>query len=134
MVVSAVTTFDGKALTKGQKQIGAFEKSAKKLGATFAAAFSVQKLAQFGKAAVKAFVDDEKAASRLALSVKNLGLAFETPRIEEFISQLSRASGVTDDQLRPSMQKLLQTTGSVTKSTELLSQALDISRGSLLHM
>ena len=130
MVVSAVTTFDGKALNKGQKQIGAFEKGAKRLGATFAAAFSVQKIAQFGKAAVKAFVDDEKAASRLALSVKNLGLAFETPRIEEFISQLSRASGVTDDQLRPSMQKLLQTTGSVTKSTELLSQALDISRGS----
>jgi hypothetical protein len=63
-------------------------------------------------------------------AVKNLGLAFEAPAIEEFISQLSRASGVTDTQLRPSMQKLLQTTGSVAKSTELLTQALDISRGS----
>jgi hypothetical protein len=39
-------------------------------------------------------------------------------------------SGVTDDELRPAMQKLLQTTGSVTKSQELLNQALDISRGS----
>jgi len=130
MVVSAVTTFDGKALTKGSKQIGAFEKGAKKLAGTFAAAFSVQQIAQFGKAAVKAFMDDEKAASRLAQSVKNLGLAFETPRIEEFISQLSKSSGVTDDQLRPAMQKLLQTTGSVTKSTDLLTQALDISAGS----
>lgn len=72
----------------------------------------------------------EKAASRLAISVKNLGLAFETPLIEEFISQLSRASGVTDNQLRPSIQKLLTTTGSVVKSTELLTQALDISAGS----
>jgi hypothetical protein len=130
LVVSAVSTWDGKALGKGTKQIGAFEKGAKKLGASFAAAFSIQKIAQFGKAAVKAFMDDEKAASRLAQSVKNLGLAFETPRIEEFISQLSRASGVTDDQLRPSMQKLLTTTGSVAKSTELLTQALDISAGS----
>ena len=130
LVVSAVTTFDGKALKKGEKQIGAFEKGAKKLGVAFAAAFSVQKITQFGKAAVKAFVEDEKAASRLAISVKNLGLAFETPRIEEFISQLSRASGVTDDQLRPSMQKLLTTTGSLAKSTELLTQALDISAGS----
>jgi len=130
LVVSAVTTFDGKALKKGEKQIGAFEKGAKKLGATFAAAFSVQKITQFGKAAVKAFVEDEKAASRLAISVKNLGLAFETPRIEEFISQLARASSVTDDQLRPSMQKLLQTTGSLAMSTELLTQALDISAGS----
>jgi hypothetical protein len=130
LVVSAVTTFDGKALTKGTKQIGAFEKGAKKLGVAFAATFSVQKITQFGKAAVKAFVEDEKAASRLAIAVKNLGLAFETPRIEEFISQLSQASGVTDDQLRPSMQKLLTTTGSVAKSQELLSQALDISAGS----
>jgi hypothetical protein len=39
-------------------------------------------------------------------------------------------SGITDDQLRPAMQRLLQTTGSVTKSQELLNQAIDISRGS----
>jgi hypothetical protein len=130
MVVSAVTTFDGKALAKGSKQISAFEKSAKRAGASLAAAFSVQAIVKFGKEAAKAFIADEKAASQLAQSVKNLGLAFETPRIERFISELSAASGVTDDVLRPSMQKLLQTTGSVTKSQELLTKALDISRGS----
>jgi len=130
MVVSAVTTFDGKALAKGSKQISAFEKGAKRAGAGLAAAFSTQAIVKFGKEAAKAFIDDQKAASQLAQSVKNLGLAFETPRIERFISELSAASGVTDDVLRPSMQKLLQTTGSVTKSQELLTQALDISRGS----
>jgi len=130
MVVSAVTTFDGKALAKGSKQISAFEKSAKRAGASLAAAFSAQAIVKFGKDAAKAFIADEKAASQLAQSVKNLGLAFETPRIERFISELSAASGVTDDVLRPSMQKLLQTTGSVTKSQELLTKALDISRGS----
>ena len=130
MVVSAVTTFDGKALTKGSKQISAFEKGAKKAGAALAAAFSAQAIIKFGKEAAKAFIEDQKAASQLAQSVKNLGLAFETPRIERFISELSAASGVADDVLRPSMQRLLQTTGSVTKSQELLTQALDISRGS----
>jgi hypothetical protein len=130
LVVSAVTTFDGKALSKGSKQISAFEKSAKKAGGALAAAFSVQAIVKFGKEAAKAFIQDEKAASQLAQSVKNLGLAFETPKIERFISELSAASGVADDVLRPSMQKLLQTTGSVTKSQELLTQALDISRGS----
>jgi hypothetical protein len=39
-------------------------------------------------------------------------------------------SGVTDDQLRPAMQRLLQTTGSVTKAQELLTQATDIAAGS----
>ena len=130
LVVSAVTTFDGKALSKGSKQISAFEKGAKKAGGALAAAFSVQAIVKFGKEAAKAFIEDQKAASQLAQSVKNLGLAFETPKIERFISELSAASGVTDDVLRPSMQKLLQTTGSVTKSQELLTQALDISRGS----
>ena len=130
MVVSAVTTFDGKALTKGSKQISAFEKGAKKAGGALAAAFSVQAIVKFGKEAAKAFIEDQKAASQLAQSVKNLGLAFETPKIERFISELSAASGVADDVLRPSMQKLLQTTGSVTKSQDLLTQALDISRGS----
>jgi hypothetical protein len=81
-------------------------------------------------AAAKAFAADEKAANRLAMSVKNLGLGFETPRIERYISELSAMSGVTDDELRPAMQKLLQTTGSVAKAQELLSQATDISAGS----
>jgi len=127
LVVSAVTTFDGKALKKGEKTISGF---AKKAGAALGLAFSTKAVINFGKAAAKAFIADEKAANRLAMSVKNLGIAFETPRIERYISELSAMSGVTDDQLRPAMQRLLQTTGSVTKSQELLTQALDISRGS----
>ena len=119
-----------KAFDQAGKSTTTLEKGVKKLGATLAATFGAQQLLKFAKNAAKAFIEDEQAATRLAQSVKNLGLAFETPRIEEFISQLSKASGVTDDQLRPSMQKLLQTTGSVAKSTELLTQALDISRGS----
>lgn len=119
-----------KAFDQAGKSTTTLEKGVKKLGATLAATFGAQQLLKFAKNAAKAFIEDEQAATRLAQSVKNLGLAFETPRIEEFISQLSKASGVTDDQLRPSMQKLLQTTGSVVKSTELLTQALDISRGS----
>jgi len=119
-----------KAFSDTNKSVSALDKGVKRLGASLAATFGAQQLLKFAKNAAKAFIEDEQAATRLAQSVKNLGLAFETPRIEEFISQLSRASGVTDDQLRPSMQKLLQTTGSVTKSTALLTQALDISRGS----
>ena len=127
LVVSAVTTFDGKALKKGEKTISGF---AKKAGAALGLAFSTKAVVNFGKAAAKAFIADEKAANRLAISVKNLGLGFETPRIERYISELSALSGVADDQLRPSMQKLLQTVGSVSKAQELLSLATDVSAGS----
>jgi len=129
--IPIIGEFKGKkAFDQAGKATSTLDKGVKKLGATLAATFGAQQLLKFAKNAAKAFIEDEQAATRLAQSVKNLGLAFETPRIEEFISQLSKASGVTDDQLRPSMQKLLQTTGSVTKSTALLTQALDISRGS----
>jgi len=129
--IPIIGEFKGKkAFDQAGKATSTLDKSVKKLGGTLAGVFGAQQLLKFAKNAAKAFIEDEQAATRLAQSVKNLGLAFETPRIEEFISQLSRASGVTDDQLRPSMQKLLQTTGSVAKSTELLTQALDVSRGS----
>lgn len=119
-----------KAFAETNKATATLEKGVKRLGGALAATFGAQQLLKFAKNAAKAFIEDEKAATRLAQSVKNLGLAFETPRIEKFISELSAASGVTDDQLRPAMQRLLQTTGSVAKAQELLTQALDISAGS----
>lgn len=129
--IPITSEFKGKkAFNQAGKATTALDKSVKRLGSSLLAVFSVQKITQFGKAAAKAFIEDEKAAIRLSQAVKNLGLAFEIPNLETFISQMASASGVTDDQLRPSLQRLLQTTGSVTKSTELLTQALDISRGS----
>jgi len=119
-----------KALGDTSKSVSALDKGVKRLGASLAAVFGTQQLLKFAKNASKAFIEDEKAANRLALAVKNLGLEFETPRIERYISDLSKMSGVTDDQLRPAMQRLLQTTGSVAKAQELLTQATDIAAGS----
>ena len=119
-----------KAFKDVDKGVKGLTKDFKKLAGAAGIGLSTAAVINFGKAAAKAFIADEKAASRLAMSVKNLGLGFETPRIERYISDLSRMSGITDDQLRPAMQRLLQTTGSVAKSQELLTQALDISRGS----
>lgn len=119
-----------KAFKDVDKSVKGLASQFKKLAGAAGIGFSTAAVINFGKEAAKAFIEDEKSARRLAMSVKNLGLGFETPRIESYISELSRMSGITDDQLRPSMQKLLQTTGSVTKSQELLTQALDISRGS----
>ena len=130
LAIRIAAIFDNKGLKQAGKEVKGLQSAVKKLAGAAGIGLSTAAVINFGKQAAKAFIEDQKAASRLAMSVKNLGLAFETPRIEEFIAQLSRASGVTDDQLRPSMQKLLQTTGSVAKSTELLTQALDISRGS----
>jgi hypothetical protein len=130
LAIRIATIFDSKGLKQAGKEVKGLQSAVKKLAGAAGIGLSTAAVINFGKNAAKAFIADEKAASQLAQAVKNLGLSFEVPRIEAFISELSKASGVTDDELRPSMQKLLQTTGSVTKSQELLTQALDISRGS----
>lgn len=130
MVVSAVTTFDGKALTKGSKQISGFASSAKKaLGALGLAALAVA-VVKFGKNSVKAFADNEKSAKRLAGVVKNLGQAFETPFIEQNLDQISAKFGYQGEVLREAYQKLITATGSAAKSNELLTLSLDIAAGS----
>jgi len=130
LAIRIATIFDNKGLKKADKDVKGLQSAVKKLAGAAGIGLGAAAIGKFGKKAAKAFMEDQKAATQLALSVKNLGLAFETPRIEDFISKLSKASGIADDVLRPSMQKLLQTTGSVSKSQELLNQALDISRGS----
>jgi hypothetical protein len=129
--IPIVGEFKGKkAFSEANKATNALDNGVKKLGKSLAAVFGAQQLLKFAKNASKAFIEDEKAANRLAVAVRNLGLEFEAPRIERYISELSALSGVTDDELRPAMQRLLQTTGSVTKAQELLSQATDIAAGS----
>jgi hypothetical protein len=130
LAIRIATIFDNKGLKQAGKEVKGLQGAVKKLAGAAGIGLSTAAVINFGKNAAKAFIADEKAASQLAQAVKNLGLSFEVPRIEAFISELSKASGVTDDELRPAMQKLLQTTGSVAKSQELLTQALDISRGS----
>jgi hypothetical protein len=126
LIVSAVSTFDNKGLKKGQKEVTAFEKRVKSFAKTFAAAFSVTALTRYGKAAVNAFVADEKAAKSLEQQLKNTGYQFSSPAIELYISNLQRTSAVLDDQLRPAFQQLLTVTGSITKSQDALNTALNV--------
>jgi len=130
LLVNAVTTFDGKALSKGQKQIQGFEKNVKNLAKSFGLAFSAAALAQYGRNAVKAFAASELEVAQLTTSVRNLGLAFATPEINQYIDKLEAATGVNRDQLQPAMIKLLQVTGSVAKSQEILNLAMDVAAGS----
>ncbi len=127
LIVSAVSTFDNRGLKKGQKEISAFDKTLKSLGKTFAGVFGAQKLLQFSKNAVNAFMADEKAAKALEQQLKNTGYQFSAPGVEKYIANLQTASGVLDDELRPAFQQLLTVTGSITKSQDALATALNIS-------
>jgi hypothetical protein len=135
VAINIAAEFTGKAaFNKASKATTGLEKSVKKLGKSLGIALSVTAIAAFGKAAVKAFADDEKAAKQLANTLNNLGLAFATAQNEKFIQSLEASSNILDDVLRPSLQKLITTTGSLTYAQDLLTKATDISRGSGLDL
>jgi len=104
----------------------------KKAGLAFAAAGAAAgayaiKLAVDG---VKAAIEDEAAQIRLATALKNATGATDEmiASVEKQILKTSLATGVTDDQLRPALQRLSLSTNDVTKAQDLLNLALDISQ------
>jgi hypothetical protein len=106
----------------------------KKAGLAFAAA-GVAAAAYASKLlidGVKSAIADEAAQAKLATTLKNVTGATDDQiaATEKYILKTSLANGITDDQLRPSLDRLLRSTKDVTKAQELQSIALDISAGS----
>jgi hypothetical protein len=131
VVIDIAAEFTGnKAFKAAETNTQKLEKSVASLGKKLLAVFAVQNIIAFGKASVKAFEADNKAATILTKTLDNMGLAFEDSRVKNFISNLEKTSGVLDDKLRPAMQAFLTTTGSVTKAQELMQLAIDVSAGS----
>lgn len=97
--------------------------------ATAAVAAGARMAVQFGVDGVKAFLDDEAAAARLAKTMSNLGMEQATGAVEANIDALQRQTGVADDMLRPAMDRLLRSTGDVALATDTLKLAMDISAG-----
>ena len=86
---------------------------------------------KIGIDAVKAAVEDEKAQKSLAITLKNTTKATDAQvaAVEDYIDKTARAVGVADDQLRPSLDRLLRSTQDITKAQKLQTLALDIAAG-----
>ena len=117
------------AFNKANKDVLGLGKGVKQLAKAYVGLAGAQKAFRYGKASLNAFVQDDKAAQQLARTVTNLGLAYEQTNVENFIAGLEKTYHVADDLLRPAFAKLIQVTGSYTKSKELLTTALNASAG-----
>jgi len=125
-------------LTKLQNQgFKDLEKSTKKsekilggLGKKLLAVFSVTAITAYGKASVKAFLDEEKAVRRLNIALENTAQGFKALAAEDFIGNLQRTARVADDQLRPAFTTLINAGIDFEQSQKLLKTALDVSAGS----
>jgi len=127
-----------KNLDKADKDVATFGDKVgefgKKAGLAFAAAGAAA-VAYAGKLAidgVKSAIADAAAQEKLALTLKNVTDATDAQiaATEDYLTKTSLAFGVTDDDLRPSLERLARATGDVSKAQKLQAIALDVSAGS----
>ena len=130
LAIKIATTLDATGLNKADKAVNKFNRTVGRLGRNLGLALGTTAIIAYGRASVKAFAADEAAAKRLSTAVDNLGLSLSQSRVTSFVRDLETSSAIADDVLRPALQALLTTTGSLTKSQELLSNAIQISRAS----
>ena len=127
-----------KGLDQGSKEVESFGSKVgdfgKKAGLAFAVAGAAA-VAYAGKLlidGVKAAAEDEAAQAKLAATLMNVTGATknQTLAVESYITKTSIANNVTDDLLRPSLERLVRATGDVSEAQRLQGLALDISAGS----
>ena len=125
------------SLNKGTSEVQTFGDKLSKFGKIAGAAFlaaGAAAVAYAGKLAVdgvKAAIEDEAAQLRLAASLKNVTGATDAQiaATEDYILKTSLANGVTDEELRPSLDRLTRSVKSVEEAQRLQTLALDIAAG-----
>jgi hypothetical protein len=96
------------------------------IGATAAAgAFAVALAVD----SVQAAMAEEAELAKLNTTLENLGFSGASDQISTFIDDMQFATGVSDSELRPSMQRLLVSTGNVAQAQNLLNVAVNTSIG-----
>ena len=134
--IPIVTELDSKGIDRAVREFQKLETTGQKAQfaiqkAAVPAAAALGVIADFGGDAVKAFMEDDKAAQGLAKTLQNVTGATDNQikSVEDFITKTSIAAAVSDDELRPAFDKLVRGTGDVTKAQDLMNLALDISAG-----
>lgn len=78
---------------------------------------------------VKAAVEDEAAAAKLAQTLENLGLAHDTAPVEAYIDSMQRSLGIADSELRPAYDRLVRSLGNTADANKALALSADIAAG-----
>lgn len=126
-----------KKLSSGAQEVDGFATKVGDFGKKAAAAFAVAATAAAAYATklavdgVKAAIEDEAAQARLATTLENVAGATRATiaQTEAYILKTALATGVADDQLRPSLERLARATNDVTEAQRLNNLALDIAAG-----
>lgn len=127
-----------RGLNGAGSEVSGFSDKIAKFGKMAAAAFAAAATAAAAYAGkllidgVKAAIEDEKAQVALATSLRNVTGATDAQikSVEDQILKTSLLTGLTDDELRPSLDRLLRSTQNVAEAQKLQNLAIDVAAGS----
>ncbi len=141
ITIPFVTQFSGKGIQRAIKEFKSLNSNLDRarfltrklvLPATIALSAATAVLGKQLFDAAKAAAADEAAQKKLEKQLKNTtgATSFAVDMAEDYINKLAKATGVADDELRPSLGQLATATADLAMAQELLSLALDVSAGS----
>jgi hypothetical protein len=126
-----------KGLTQAGDDTDSFGSKLGSFGAKAGAAFAVAGAAALAYAGVllvdgvKSAIEDEAAQAKLATTLQNVTGATDAQiaATESWITTQGLSLGITDEELRPALERLTRATGDVGEAQKLASLAFDISAG-----
>jgi len=131
--IPIISEFDGKGIDKAMAEFKQLDGAGAKAGFALEKSFLPAVAVIGGLAAglglaTAAAVEDQKAQELLANQLRTSAMATDDviKSNEDFISSMSTAKAVADDELRPAMANLVRSTGSVEVAQSLMNTALDI--------
>ena len=131
--IPIISEFDAKGIDKAKKEFASLETAGAKAQYAIkkAAVPAAAGLVAVGAAlfdATKGAIEDAAAQEVLATNLRNSAHATDAQikATEDIITQMSMATGVADDELRPAYSKLVLATKDVERSSKLLAIAQDI--------
>jgi hypothetical protein len=131
--IPIISDFSDAGVKAAGKSFGDLQDKAKSLGGSLPAigvAFAaIGGAAVFLTKAVKAAAEDQKSQASLERQLKKTLNANDLliASMERFVSKAQLATGVTDTELRSSLETLIRATGDATEAQDLLNLSMDIS-------
>jgi len=136
VVINFLTKFDKKGLQRATKELKGFDKfiasskfvtKAALVTAGLASAYALDRLA---KSSVRAALEQERLDKSIEQSLSSINELGSLGSVKTLIADLQTATNITEDQLTPALNSLIISTGDLGKAQNLLSLAIDTSKGS----
>lgn len=123
MIIDIISKFNDKGVKRANTSFGTLAKRA------LAANLSVAGLGYAMAKMVRAAADDERAVVALSRTLANAGWSNATESVNAYIDATQRATGITDDELRPAFTSLFNSLQDANAAMAATSLAMDIARG-----